>query len=518
MSTGISRRTFLRTAAATTAGLAGLPLARGAEPTDWTVVKCRAVENPTGIQFGFWNNYYREAEALRVFGRRPIAREGFTQWRFLEKQQGAYDWGKHFGQFEMLHRCGTTAVVALNVIFSREVNPKVATGIPPFYPPRISDPKTREAARKFVYAYVQEILRRIGRVILCFDYELHWFYLPKTDAVRREYRDWFVEACALARRAAADLGKADLLKLIPISNGNPITAAEKFLGGDPGPKHTPQQWMLDVAGAGDYFGLDTYAFDPAAPASPETTLHIVQFWKDYYAGGKPIYITENGFSTVMQANPKFPRSGHHARGTEAEQRDYFAAVLDGLVRENRPGGLLDNQVRAYCIWMFHDMKGDGKENALEHFFGVVRDDGSLKPAGEVIRDRFRRYEADPTTCPHRIVSREDVTVRCSGRGEPVPVTYSAGTEFDFLHCERGCLPQGARHVLRVETAAKGDLIVCVNGTEWLTTAGQDQTAYALDVTPHVQPAVTNTCDVWFTSAVFPFQQSVSKCAWHTSGA
>lgn len=511
MATVISRRVFLKAAAASTAGLAGLPAAGGAETSGWRITKCRAVENPTGLQFGFWNNHHRGPEALRVFGRRPLAREGFTKWRDVEKQPGACDWTKQFSPYEELHRCGATVVTALNVIFSSEVNRKVETTIPAFYPPRITDPKTREAARKFVRAYVQELLRRIGRVVLCFDYEFHWNYQPTTEALRREYRDWFVEACALARTAAADLGQADRLRLIPISNASPLDSVEKTLGGGPAGHHTPQQWMLDVAAAGDYFGLDTYVFDPAKPASPETTLQVVKFWKDFYARGKPVYVTENGFSTVTQADPKYPRKkGQHAHGTEAEQRDYFASVLDGLVRENRPGGRLDNQVRAFCIWMFHDMKNSGKPDPVEHYFGVVRDDGSLKPAAEAIRERWRRYEADAATCPHRIVAREDVTARFSARGAPVEVTYGSGTEFEFLRCERDRLPPATRHTLRIETVAKGDVIVCINGTDWLTTAGQDQTEYALEVTPQMRPASTNTFEIWFTSSVFPFQQQVKR--------
>ena len=58
--------------------------------------------------------------------------------------------------------------------------------------------------------------------------------------------------------------------------------------------------------------------------------------------------------------------------------------------------------------------------------------------------------------------------------------------------------------------AKGDLIVCANGTGWLTTAGQDRIDYALDVTSQVRPEGTNIFEIWFTSSVFPFQQRVRR--------
>jgi hypothetical protein len=69
------------------------------------------------------------------------------------------------------------------------------------------------------------------------------------------------------------------------------------------------------------------------------------------------------------------------------------------------------RLRAYCIWMFRDMKNSSKTDPLEHYFGLVREDGSLKPAAEAVRERWQRLEADPATAPHRIVARENVTMQ-----------------------------------------------------------------------------------------------------------
>jgi hypothetical protein len=95
-------------------------------------------------------------------------------------------------------------------------------------------------------------------------------------------------------------------------------------------------------------------------------------------------------------------------------------------------------------------------------------------------------------------------------GQGVPVTYASGVEFESLRCERRNLPARDRHTLRIETAVKGDVIVCVNDNHWLATAGQDRTSYSLDVTQYVKPAATNTFDVWCTSAIFPFAQIVRQ--------
>ncbi|MEW6357918.1 MAG: hypothetical protein AB1696_16410 [Planctomycetota bacterium] len=491
------------------ASLTALPILYGQAKDVWRVTKCHAVENPTGMQFGFWANYHLMPEVLRDFGRQPIGRVAFTKWAMIEKEKGTYTWGNHFNDYELAHKCGSTVIANLNVIFSREVNPKATHAIPDFYPPRISRPETRQAAERFVYAYVQELLRRVGKVILVFDYELMWHYLPKTPAIRREYRDWYVAACGIARRAAADIGMADHLKLMPIVCGDPFTSAETLIG-SPAEGHVPQQWLLDVVKASDYLGIDTYAYDPKDPSSPETTLRIIQFWKDHYSLGKPIYVPENGFSTVREVIPSFPQTGHHARGTEAEQREYFKNVLDELIRRNRPDGPLANQVRCFCIWMYKDQKAKGKEDQpLEHYFGLVRMDGSKKPAWHVVKDRMQKYADDPATRPSNIVSEEDVTERLAS-GEAVPMTYSTGTEFDFLHCEYLSPAEKERAVLSVETAREGELIVCVNGEHWLTTVGKYANPCRIAIGEHLKPDEQNTVDIWFTGAIFPFRQGAKR--------
>jgi hypothetical protein len=490
------------------------PLASGAPEAaaEWTATLARARENPTGIQFGYWPNFNQAPTITRELGRRPIYRVGFTKWSMVEPEKGRYDWGTQFRGLEEAHKCGATVAANLNVIFSHEINPKGTHGIPEFYPPRITHPETREAAHRLVYAYTQELLRRVGDVILTFDYELVWNYLTSKPPHRAEYRDWFVEACETARRAAADLSMSGRLKLMPIVNGNPLSGAHKQLGGGEAPEHRPQQWLLDVVAPCDFLGVDTYGFDPSDPRSAETTLGILKFWKDNYAQGKPIYVTENGFSTVMTEDPAYPRKGHHARGTEEEQAAYFANVMDGLADWNRPGGPLDNQVRAFCFWMYRDQKSKHKTDRQEHHFGVVRMDGSRKPAWRAVKDRLDRYESQERTAPHSISSSVDVSDRLRGAGPVVKTVFSSGTEFDFLRLEYPSLPKRQAYSLRVETVRPGELIVRVNGERWLATVDGAQDRHELDVGEGIAPGEANTIDVWFTGARFPFEQQVRRVA------
>ena len=54
----------------------------------------------------------------------------------------------------------------------------------------------------------------------------------------------------------------------------------------------------------------------------------------------------------------------------------------------------------------------------------------------------------------------------------------------------------------------GELILCVNGSNWLTSIDTFTNPYAIDVTPFMKPGETNTIDIWFTGSVFPFHQQV----------
>ena len=493
-------------------------MASAGEPEGWTFTKIHAEPNATGLQIGFWPNYGLEPLVTRDLGRRPLYRVGFDSWRRIETTKGAYEWPNDFEAYRKIHLCGASVIACVNISFSQEILPTKPGTIPAFYPQRITDPITREAAKTFYYAYVQQLLQRVGSVTLALDYELMFNYRTSVPDHRQEYRDWYVEAGAVARRAAADLGMSGQLRLIPIVNSNPLAKADGSLGGGPAETHQPQPWLLDVVKASDGLGIDAYFLDLNNPGSAETFLRVVQFWTDNYAQGKPVYVTETGFSSIMTENPEIPRSAlGKTRGTEEEQALYLGGALDGLVERNRPGGPLNNQVRALSFWMYKDWNNPKKEDPAKGRFGLLRMDGSKKPAWAAVKERLDRYENAEATRPWRIASRDDVTAALAGPGpsgappQAGPVlTFASGVDFDFLRCECSKAPQPGGGVLRVVTAKKGGLIVCVNEKDWIVAEDGEQDQREMDLTRVLRPDQANVIDLYFTGAVWPFDQTVKS--------
>jgi hypothetical protein len=484
--------------------LLALSLSLGAAPV--AVFRERVEPNPTGIQFGFWANYDRQEGVLRDFGRRPIERIAFLKWAMIEKEKGVYDWGKSFFFHRKGHLFGSTVVTNVNVIATHEVNPKATQAIPAFYPGRITNPGTRAAAKRFVAAYVTELLKHTGDIILVFDYELLWNYTPKTPELRQEYRDWYVEAAEIARRTAKETAPQAKLRIMPIVNGAPLTTADRLIGGGNPPDHTPQKWLLDVVRASDYLGIDTYGYDPQNPTSAETTMRTIEFWTTNYSLGKPVLVTENGYSSVREEVPTYPRKGHHARGNEAEQAAYWQDLFARLETANQPDGPLHNQLRAFCIWMYHDRKAKRTSNPLEFHFGLRRLDGSAKPAFGVVRDAFAHLERDPFHQPSRVADSMDITADLA---KGIPLIYHAGNHHDRL---RATFTPGKQAKLTLTTREPAGLIAALNGT-WLADP-EPKTNFAMDLSAAAKPNEENTLLLWLTGPRYPATTTVRDLAIH----
>ena len=105
-------------------------------------------------------------------------------------------------------------------------------------------------------------------------------------------------------------------------------------------------------------------------------------------GQRPLLVGEFGMNTAR--DPKHG-VGESMRaklqehpGTEAEQARLFEIVLTAAEKE-RVAGILP--------WCLHDYP---IQNPNESHFGLVRADGTLKPAALVLRDTFARWgNADP---------------------------------------------------------------------------------------------------------------------------
>lgn len=102
------------------------------------------------------------------------------------------------------------------------------------------------------------------------------------------------------------------------------------------------------------------------------------------AGGeRPVLIGEFGLCTsrdpVYGAEEPLRAKAAPTTGDEAEQARVYEIVLDAAER-SRIAGVL--------AWCLHDYP---IRNPNESHFGLVRLDGSLKPAADVLRNRYRRW-------------------------------------------------------------------------------------------------------------------------------
>lgn len=470
-----------------------------------TIRRVQIEPNPTGLQLGFWTNYDWSNAALADFGLRPLERVDFTKWENVERVRGEYtkpDWRS----LKDAQLCGSTMIVSVNTIFTREVQPASASAIPAFYPQRITDPVTRAAAKKFLRTYVGWLMDDFGSFWLSLDYEFFWFYLPNTLAIQEEYRDWYVEAAALVREEAARRGLADRIKLIPIVNAD-MKSAQKFLG-SPAENHQPAAWMQDIVAVSDGLALDVYAADEQNPASGEPAFANIRFWLEAYgAPGKPFFVTENGFSSVREQVPDYP-AGYHARGTEAQQASFFEDVLE-RIRTYNAGVRTGKRIDGYCVWMYTDFKNpSGTKEALEDHFGLLRLDGSRKPAFDTVRSFFKKSETDPVTSPWRRGNDEDVKAAWA-RGEPMAVTYVSGTEHGLLELTCQVPVDTQRLRIDAELAEPGGIVAELNGEVWRGIERKDvgrTLSLVMDV--GIRAGEKNTLRLRFTGQRYPLAQQV----------
>ena len=79
-------------------------------------------------------------------------------------------------------------------------------------------------------------------------------------------------------------------------------------------------------------------------------------------------------------SPELTAKLKDAPGTEAEQAQVYSAVLEAAKQE-RIGGVI--------AWCLNDYP---IKNPNESQFGVIRLDGSEKPAAKVLRDAFKAWD------------------------------------------------------------------------------------------------------------------------------
>ncbi len=476
-------------------------------PNKVSIIKLATLPNPTGIKFGFWETFSKQDVTLTSMGKRPTSRVGFDNWASIETSKGVYDFtgfdnSNSMDNYRRVHNYGESIYAAINVSFSAQITPGKQT-IPLFYNGRITDPETRQAAKNFVAAYVQHMLKALGNLTLTIDYEIMSNYrlsVAGSESRASDWADWYVEAAAVARKAAADIGMADKLKLQPIVNSNPLDPTNPISKG-----RDYNNWLVRVVAASDSLALDTYHSDPSLPnTDPQRTFDIIRFWIDNFSAGKDVIVTENGFNTVTEVIPSITRADRDWKttGTEADQATYYKLLFDKLADANKSDGIFHNQLKSFNMWSIIDNPAKAATDE-DRYFGLIRLDGSEKPAAAIVRDALRRYENDAFTRPWNFVGLgSDVTQNFSGNTAlPTSLSYSAGDQFELLRYSENVLPNAKQYLFNVSLNTTANLILCVNGAQWLYQEGKS--TYSVDVSKYMKANAANTIDVYVTNSFFP---------------
>lgn len=494
----MSCRIILRLAVIAGSLLAGLGFLGASEPSIQSIRRLSFVPNPDGLQVGFWANYIHSGEILRDFGPRPFERVSFYKWAQIEKAPGQLQWGKFFESEKRAHLAGSSVITNVNTFFARALNPQGMDAIPTFYEQDIRNPETRRMAKKFLAEFVTRALEEAGSISLLLDYEFLWFAKPRTPEIRRAYRDWFLEAAQVCRETARSLGKADQLRIGCCVNTNPFDTGESLLGSPARPFHEPQQWLLDVVAACDFFAIDCYAQTQGDADSPAALLEVAKFWIEHYAGNKEVFITENGFSSAVERG--LADKGYHARGTEAEQAEFFRRVFSAFERRDDGDIAFLRRIRGYGIWMYRDMPG--VNGLLEQSFGITREDGSQKPAWGAVKTGIETEEENPRLSPVGLASSEPIALARIANGG-VELSYQSGVRFQTLEVTLDVPPGLSDIEISVTSLSPACLVVHAPQGGWVSSFPALLTRISLRL-PVGKEGGSQKLRIYLTSEKYPF--------------
>ncbi len=512
----LKQKTTATLVASITAVLTGLAAINAQTiPADYSASLYEAIPNPTGIATGFWANYDRQDEVIEAFGHRQVDRVGFTKWSQVEKTKGTYTWNGTLTHYIKSKKSGAKVIAGVNVAHSLNVNPKGMSAIAPDYPQRITDPVTRSAAKKFLRAFVQKMLNEIGSFTLMIDYEMTWFYDTTIVSNRNEYRDWYVDAAAVARQAAADLGKSDQLKLAVCVTGRVVENANELLGGGPASNHQSQQWLLDCIDKSDILAVDLYNFDPKKPVNADFMITEMKFWRDKYAGSKELWITELGYSTIRTAKPDYqlkPWELLKAHGTESQQASFYSDFFSKLTSPNGLG----TRVRVVCIWSFEDQYPYGHADATAgHYYGMFQKGSyTSKPAGATVDGVFKSWSNNSTLRPSNHVFHSSVTSSLLNPGTTLSVPFTDGVKHHYIKGEFS-LPSGTSPVrFNITTVNSCNVILKINNDTLPIIDTEGATSHAIDISSFVKRGQKNYFKLLLTRQNLPATISV-KTAYPT---
>lgn len=421
-----------------------------AEGENEYLVKTQMAANEGGMQFGFFANYNRQPAVFENFGKLTIDRTGFNKWYLIEKEQGVYSWPA-FTNDAAPHKVGNTSIICVDISANLRWNSSFGkSNIPSFYEQDITNKKTRSAAKRFLYNFVQQMLAKLdGDVILLIDYELDWQQALYDTAAGRNraiiFSEWFVEACTVAREAARAAGKGDKLQLGV--NYNNITNLHLK-----GVKEN--QWMLDMAKAVDFVTIDSYNFYDDQ-TDPSYTVQNIRYLMNNYSLGKPVIVVENGLGMLV--------SGVKDKVTGLSQEDLVASYYEKLFREFRfsleKGDFLNKNLSGFLIWSYFDTENKDKN------YGVANSDNTLRKSGKTLLRGYELLMKQKQFNPSYVSKVSEASVT------PPEITVKSGTEYEKLtYIITDYDKDKGEGMLRIKLSTKGTVMITVNGETHMVSA------------------------------------------------
>lgn len=422
------------------------------QEADSFIVKSTYEKNESGLQQGFFTNYNKQADAFLNYGSLPIDRTGFYKWAKIETQNEdgeiVYEM-PNFNNDKSSHKAGNTIINCIDISANLNWNDLLTeSNIPSWYTQDITNTQTRAAAKEFLYAFVTEMLTQVnGDVILAIDYEVDNFLGLWNNVWGKykaaEFAKWFAEACAVAREAAAELGKSENLKLIVIYDR--ITNLHR-LGVE------ENQWMLDIAEVADYIGLDSYDFyEDRTDAS--ATLECIRFLMNNYSLGKPVIVVENGlkmtrdFSTIDSV-------------TGLNQMELATQYYKNLYREFRfaleRGDFLNANLSGFLFWSYYDTS-----DTSETVCGVADSDNTLRDNGIAIKEGINSLYKQKQFNPSKLKSVSAVSGDTS-------ISVQSGTEYEELTIISSGSGEDGTGAVSVKLDSEATVFVTVNGEDYYT--------------------------------------------------
>ncbi len=457
------------------------------------LVKNSYLKNEAGVQFGFFCDYNKQNIVFDVMGKIPIDRTGFNKWQHIETQKGVYNWHTFFNDASP-HKSGMTSIICIDITANLRWNPMFNTGsnIPSFYEQDITDPTTRAAAKRFLYAFVQQMLSVLeGDVLLLIDYELDWQQAIWDNGLAtknraNEFSKWFCEACEVAREAAKQAGYADRLKLGV--NYNNITGVHRTGVNN-------NQWMINMAKAADYVTIDSYQFYDDK-SDPSYTIQNLRFLMNNYSLGKPVMMVENGMGVSREPDAVDPITGLHPLQVYA---NYFTNLYREFRFECARGGYLNANLDAYLIWDFAQDPKLMSGNSVASYVGNTAE--LLVNGVEVKRGIDLMYKQNQYNPSYR-----DKVVEASVTAPTVKV--SSGTQYESLtYVIADYDTKKADGKLRVKLDKAGFCFITVNGVSYQHDGIEsDSHVYELEG----MRDGTNVIEIYFGAEEAPSTRTVEK--------